>query len=1025
MKSLLKTFLLFAALSFSFSAGANPVSVEQAMQVARTFLSANGARSIGELRDITVQTGFNEFYVLAFDGGFILVAADDCVVPILGYSLSSSFPEGKLATNVDHWLSGYEEQIAFYRQHLQPSDGNVSPIVARQWQSLLGGNTPPQPYRTAVSPLLTTEWDQDPYYNNACPYSSYSGSRPVTGCVATAMAQIMKYWNHPTTGYGSHSYYHDTYGTLSANFANTTYQWSSMPNSLSSSSTSTQVNAVATLMNHVGIAVDMDYSTESSGAQSHSFGDAASASAENALRNYFKYSPQLYGIFKEDYTDVQWCNLLKNELDDSRPILYDGRDASGGHAFVLDGYNNAGQFHINWGWGGWCNGYYTMGNLHPASGGTGGNSSYTFNMQNDAIIGIQPNTSFGSSTSVTVSSANPSMGSAYGSGSYPLGDTVWVVANANAGYRFVQWSDGCPFSYRSFVTTGGTITLSASFEPLSGDTLGYCGGAYLSAYGNSGTTSWGIKLPASCLSAGHDLKKVQAYFRSSGTYTLTVYTGTSSPTTTAYNTTFQISDNNTNQWRSINISSPVAIDGTKSVWIKLSSSNANYPAAFGHGAGNDDALLWGSSLNSIGNYFSFLIRGIFDNPSAPTDTCATISSFPFAEDFEDPTSLGCWTALDADGDGYGWSVQNANNNSTYAMGSASYINGVGALNPDNWLISPQFQLSQGHGYQLAWNTGIFDPNYYQEHYGVFVSTSGTNPSDFTLVQDYTINDTNWTHHTLDLSGFAGQTVYVAFRHYNCTDLYWMLIDDVELTQSEAPTTVPVSFVCTGNGSGEVRDAAGASLCGTTLNLLSGNTYSFSVIPSQCSLPSHVLINGVNTTLQQSGNTYSFSITPTAAATATVDFSLEEYTISTSVSPLNTGSVDGGGTYPCGSEVLLTAIPAQGYQFYSWGDGITDNPRTVWASSDLSFTANFVPQTAIDEADGSPLTVYPNPSRNSITVTAAQPGLLELLDLNGRTITSTEMSGTRTSLNISHLAPGTYLLRLTNTAGSSINKLIKY
>ena len=320
--------------------------------------------------------------------------------------------------------------------------------------------------------MITTTWNQSPYYNNRCPYDNNYAEKTVTGCVATATAQVMKYWGHPSTGRGSHSY-SSNYGVLSANFGATTYNWSAMPTSLNSYSSSSQINAVATLMYHVGVAMEMDYgvsATGGSGAFTTSRGDVNYPSAENALVNYFKYSSSLYGVSKENFTDSQWKTMLKTELNASRPIIYSGRDESGGHCFVCDGFNNSDQFHFNWGWGGYCDGYYAVGALNPAPGGTGGNATYTFNISNQAILGIRPNNSSSSVFNITTTAYYG--GSVSGAGSYAMYDTVSLLATANSGYKFTGWSDGCVYNPREFLATGN-MSLRGFFQPEALNTLQY------------------------------------------------------------------------------------------------------------------------------------------------------------------------------------------------------------------------------------------------------------------------------------------------------------------------------------------------------------------------------------------------------------------------------------------------------------------------------------------------------------------------------------------------------------------------
>lgn len=315
------------------------------------------------------------FYVLSADSnGFVIVAGDDNVSPILGYSDQSSFDSENIPLNVAKWLEGYKNQIRTIIDNKISADTKIR----NEWQRLKSDNNYTESSNTGVNPLIKTKWDQGDYYNALCPDGSY------TGCVATAMAQIMKYWNYPETGSGFHSYRHETYGTLSANFGSTKYNWNSMPNAVNSPN-----NAVATLMYQVGVSVDMDYSTEGSSAYVISESSPITNCSEYAMKTYFGYSNSLRGIFRDDYTQSEWINILKSEFDNGRPVLYSGYGNEGGHCFVADGYDNNNYIHFNWGWGGDCDGYYRMDALNPVSPGIGGGNG-EYNYDQDAIIGIEP-----------------------------------------------------------------------------------------------------------------------------------------------------------------------------------------------------------------------------------------------------------------------------------------------------------------------------------------------------------------------------------------------------------------------------------------------------------------------------------------------------------------------------------------------------------------------------------------------------------------------------------------------------------
>ncbi|MEM9832201.1 MAG: C10 family peptidase [Bacteroidota bacterium] len=376
----IRPLLLFLSLSFcSLLVSATEVSPEKAQSVAARFLqiSTEGARTqaptltLSYTKKFTTtsaharQTYKSLYYVFNMDaGGFVVISADDAAYPILGFSEQGSFTTKSLPHAYVKWIRAYEKQLKDLVQ--QPKQPTAR--VNQAWESL-------EIQSGAVGPLLTTTWNQSPHYNESCPYDTQAQKHTVTGCVATAMAQIMKHHQHPQKGIGFHSYNHPTYGTLSANFGLTEYEWDQMPNTIFSSNT-----AVAQINYHCGVSVDMDYGASESGA-------AGAALVRPALRKYFQYEAEI--AERSDYTDTEWVNLLKTEIDAGRPVYYEGSGTGGGHAFVCDGYQGEDFFHFNWGWGGYMDGYYYIGDLSPADLGTGGGSG-SYNTNQKIVYQIEP-----------------------------------------------------------------------------------------------------------------------------------------------------------------------------------------------------------------------------------------------------------------------------------------------------------------------------------------------------------------------------------------------------------------------------------------------------------------------------------------------------------------------------------------------------------------------------------------------------------------------------------------------------------
>jgi len=304
--------------------------------------------------------------------GFIIVAADDNVIPVLGYSFEGRWDAGELPPAFDQLLSVFENQISTVIEEQIEGGEEVEAL----WEKYTTFNPNPEKSKS-VTPLLTTTWNQNQYYNGQCPVDAAGpGGRAYAGCVAVSMAQVMKFWGHPAQGSGSYSYTHPVYGTLSANFGATTYSYNLMPNAISGSN-----SYIAQLLYQCGVSVSMNYGPSGSAPM----GTYWDLDITNALKNYFKYSSSAAWDWKNNYSNSTWISKLKNELDNGRPIIYYGWDGSTmAHNFNCDGYRSADNyFHFNWGWGGWYDGYFPVTNLTPAQG-------YSFTYYQGAIFNLSP-----------------------------------------------------------------------------------------------------------------------------------------------------------------------------------------------------------------------------------------------------------------------------------------------------------------------------------------------------------------------------------------------------------------------------------------------------------------------------------------------------------------------------------------------------------------------------------------------------------------------------------------------------------
>ena len=360
---------------------AGPVDQQKAQKVGAKFLSTTAvSQKSADIQLQLVSTAYDrnatDYYVFNVSNGegFVIVAGDDRVKPILAYSTTGSFDPNNMSEGFEFTLDGFREEIQYVREH----NLTATPDIVAEWRSVnekgslnRGGQT-----RTVVGPLCQTLWNQNFPWNSQCPEDPEgSGGHVYAGCVATAMGMVMKFWEWPAQGVGSHSYHPDGYAQQSANFGETEYHFELMPNTLDSTSTEEEYFEIAQLLHHLGISVDMMYSGSGSGAYS----DAV----PSALRSYFRYNCNdhvtNYGNWWPGwgYTNEEWAQMLKDGgLDELLPLYYSGQDDSGagGHAYVCDGYDENDYFHFYWGWSGRDNDWYPIGALNT--------TRYAFNQMN-------------------------------------------------------------------------------------------------------------------------------------------------------------------------------------------------------------------------------------------------------------------------------------------------------------------------------------------------------------------------------------------------------------------------------------------------------------------------------------------------------------------------------------------------------------------------------------------------------------------------------------------------------------------
>lgn len=365
-------------LLYTFSASfAGSVAHDRALSVAQNFFQN---RTLAPFENLQVQSieavpyhDRTAYYIVNFEPqGWVLVSGIDAHYPILAYSDEGAYSLERMPPAAADWMKDVSRTI----YHLDQKGAQASYELQQIWSSFEQDALLNKPCGcTSVKPLLKTKWDQGEPYNWSCPYDD---GYAVTGCVATALGQIMKYWNHPVKAEGHVSYYCTGFGTLSRTF-DEKYAWAGMPATLTEDTILGEIFAVAHLLRDIGYAAEMEYGL-----------DGSSASTLNAIRaciNHFRYAADMSCHSKDKYNYSDWIALLKKELDAERPIYYQGynKAETKGHAFVLDGYGTCDGytcFHINWGWNGDDDGYYYMSDLEF--------SDHDYTYSQGAVIGIKP-----------------------------------------------------------------------------------------------------------------------------------------------------------------------------------------------------------------------------------------------------------------------------------------------------------------------------------------------------------------------------------------------------------------------------------------------------------------------------------------------------------------------------------------------------------------------------------------------------------------------------------------------------------
>lgn len=357
----------FAALSAAIlTATASPLTPDEALNR----IQPDAQMRLGGERPELVMTGRSmagkpTFYVFSTASRTIIASADDVAVPLLGYIDSGNFDPARMPPQMKSFLESYSAEIA-----AATASGRIHITKAAASRA----------ERQAIEPLCRTGWNQDAPYNDLCPVKN--GDRTYTGCVATAMAQVMKYFSYPTKGSGSVSYSWNKQ-TLSLDLSATEFDWGSMLDKYDASSSAASKTAVATLMKACGYVVGMNYGTADDGGSG-----APSIAIVPGLVNYLNYDKATDLVYRDMFTLDDWNRKIYDNIRNIGPVVYCGSSSTGGHAFVIDGYSSDDFFHVNWGWGNAYDGYFKLSALNPDGQGIGGyEGGYNYNQT--AVVGMR------------------------------------------------------------------------------------------------------------------------------------------------------------------------------------------------------------------------------------------------------------------------------------------------------------------------------------------------------------------------------------------------------------------------------------------------------------------------------------------------------------------------------------------------------------------------------------------------------------------------------------------------------------
>lgn len=1060
--------LLIWLLAVTFSAISSPVDVKTAERAAKSFMMSKECDTIG-FANLSEKLIFKNLFVFGNTNGFVIIANDDCVSPVLGYSTESSFDTNDIPACVLDWLKDYDDAITA----LKKVKSDTTSEIHADWDNLLNGKGLETKLRASVKPLIRTKWSQNEPFNNSCPpdTANHVNGHAVAGCGAVAMAQLMNYWEHPVRGVGFNSYQHPVYGTLSANFGETVYHWDNMKNVYSKGYTEAEAQAVATLVYHCGIAVNMDFGPTFSGVNSTIIDDA--------LKNYFDYSSSTNYVQKASYSNSQWISILKNNLNAGRPIIYRGQSqgSNSGHIFVCDGYDESNHFHFNWGWAGKYDGYFAIGSITPPG--------HNFNSTNAAILNCYPNTpSINPPTNVATQVNGRDVSISWNAVSnaifykvYRDGDRIINVTGTD--YHDDDVDFGSHSYYVKSVKSDGTMSLKSNTSTVNihfsgpqptdlqgtpnghnvqlswvsptpkNSILSYGTGSYSNLQGYSGSgTYWAQRFPTStlCEFAGMAIYKISAYFKYAGDYTLYLYKGDEAITSELicqrnYTATAE-------SWQDISLPNPAVIDYTHDLWIVLfTNMSTPAPCCSYYGTGGADASL----ISSNGLTWTYISNKSWMIKTHITDGTYTYNLYRNNNVIANGLNGNSYTDSNLPDGYYNYHVttnyyggeSDPSNQVTVQVYNPSYtINAM--ANPSNGGSisgSGTYEVGQTCTLTATSNTGHYFVNWTENGQTVssnanysFTVTGNRNLVANFMAESYTITTSSTPNNSGSTTGGGtytyGQTCTLhAVPNTGYSFLKWTkngaqvsTNPNYSFTITESASYVAQFIIQSYNVTVNANPTEGGTVSG-------GGSYTYG---QNCTV--HAIANTgftfLNWTLNEnpvsSNPDYSFTVTDNTALAA--NFRINTYTISAQTDPENAGTITGMGTYHHGETITLHIEPFDHYSFLNW----TENGIIVSESETYSLTvtdshelvAHLIFYDGLQEGS-SPIEVYPNPSNDVLNIKGHNIRKVVIINLLGQIVDTIEaLSDDIIQINVQGYKPALYNIMIQTNKDIVMRKFAK-